>query len=401
MSSEQPHWAGVVVLSVLVSFLVARFGVEGVEVEGAKYGVVFDAGSTGTRLNVCRFGRIKESKRMKLLWHHYVEVKGGLAFSEDVESLIGPMVDEAKMLVPERCFGNTPVFLRATAGLRLTGEDVASKLLDDVRRVLELSGFFFEPSHVSIMDGEDEGLFAWATVNELLDWEGKIGTIDLGGGSVQLTYPVDDHHPSASSLSIGDRAFRLHSHSHLGYGLVEFKNRLQLSVQNMEPHQNNPCAKSLEDDIVGAGDFDECLQLVLSTFTMRDIHTGEICTSYESDNCTLEGVSRPKPAGRFVAFAYFYDTVVSAAGLSPASSIGDIRTRGILACSNRSDPVPCEDLAYVYALLSHGLNLDNPEVSISFQQRIRGRMIGWAIGSLLLSTENPVGSQTTARTTPT
>ena len=59
---------------------------------------------------------------------------------------------------------------------------------------------------VEIMEGSDEGVFAWMTVNFLLGALGGSGianskpTIDLGGGSMQLTF-----HPK-DSATVRDRA---------------------------------------------------------------------------------------------------------------------------------------------------------------------------------------------------
>lgn len=59
--------------------------------------------------------------------------------------------------------------------------------------MIESSPFSHDSHSVSIMDGKDEGLFSWFTINFLLDHLNKdikqsAATIDLGGGSVQITF---------------------------------------------------------------------------------------------------------------------------------------------------------------------------------------------------------------------
>jgi hypothetical protein len=60
-----------------------------------------------------------------------------------------------------------------------------------VEKVLQFSGFKLEKTLVEIMNPRDEGLFAWFTVNFLLDvfdndWSDSFVSLDLGGGSTQV-----------------------------------------------------------------------------------------------------------------------------------------------------------------------------------------------------------------------
>lgn len=61
--------------------------------------------------------------------------------------------------------------LKATAGLRLLLPAEAENLLNEVRNVFLRSGFSVKDDAVEIMDGIDEGIYSWFTVNFLL---GKI-----------------------------------------------------------------------------------------------------------------------------------------------------------------------------------------------------------------------------------
>ena len=67
-------------------------------------------------------------------------------------------------------------------------------ILDAVEALLRDSGFFLPPNSVEIMDGADEGIFAWITVNFLLGRLGRseklptVAIMDLGGGSTQIVF---------------------------------------------------------------------------------------------------------------------------------------------------------------------------------------------------------------------
>lgn len=66
-------------------------------------------------------------------------------------------------------------------------QNKADKLLNSVRELFQQSGFLVDENDVEIMDGTDEGIFSWFTVNFLL---GRLSTgstvaaLDLGGGSM-------------------------------------------------------------------------------------------------------------------------------------------------------------------------------------------------------------------------
>lgn len=58
--------------------------------------------------------------------------------------------------------------LKATAGLRLLKPIEAENLLNAVREVFSNSGFLVNKDAVEIMDGIDEGIYSWFTINILL-----------------------------------------------------------------------------------------------------------------------------------------------------------------------------------------------------------------------------------------
>lgn len=74
---------------------------------------------------------------------------------------------QAFTVVPKPYRAATPLLLRATAGLRLLEPVAADRLLDTVRDALANSGFKTSPDSVEIMDGQDEGINSWFTVNFL------------------------------------------------------------------------------------------------------------------------------------------------------------------------------------------------------------------------------------------
>lgn len=94
--------------------------------------------------------------------------------------------------VPAEMQSSTSILLSATAGLRLLPGNKADNILAAVRSYLaSKTPFRVSPGAVSILDGKDEGAFAWMTLNYLLGHIGgeagsTVAAIDLGGGSVQV-----------------------------------------------------------------------------------------------------------------------------------------------------------------------------------------------------------------------
>lgn len=104
--------------------------------------------------------------------------------------------------------------VRATAGLRLLPGAQAEEILEAVRDLLRSSyPFRFSEGQVSIMDGIDEGAYAWLTLNYLLGKlndppEHMVATIDQGGGSVQMAYAMSESMPAPLWRCRGDGAAR-------------------------------------------------------------------------------------------------------------------------------------------------------------------------------------------------
>ena len=185
-------------------------------------------------------------------------IKGGLSeYRADARSAalsLKPLLETAMEAVPPSLRACTPIAVKATAGLRLLGAEMSHKILVAVRDMLELEYPFPIADGrdsslrrgVEIMEGKDEGVFAWITVNYLLNRigsdgkssaEDKAGTkvktaavMDLGGASTQIVfqplYESSSHgmHPGEHVYELsnfGGKKYTLYQNSYLGYGLME------------------------------------------------------------------------------------------------------------------------------------------------------------------------------------
>ncbi|KAF2011337.1 guanosine-diphosphatase [Aaosphaeria arxii CBS 175.79] len=233
-----------------------------------QYALMIDAGSTGSRIHVYKFNNCGPTPELESeVFEMTAKKEGGSGLSsykadaEGAAQSLDVLMEVAVKNVPPAYQGCTPVAVKATAGLRKLGEAMSDAILKAVRNRLETKFPFpvvaEEKGGVQVMDGKDEGVYAWITANYLL---GKIGgpdksptaaVLDLGGGSTQIvfepTFKDSPHGGMPEKLAPGDhkyeldfggRHFELYQHSYLGYGLMEARNNLHVAVLNSVYEQN-------------------------------------------------------------------------------------------------------------------------------------------------------------------
>ena len=220
-----------------------------------QYALMIDAGSTGSRIHVYKFNNCGPSPTYE--YETFVQKHPGLsAFAgrpEEAAQSLDSLLDVAMRTVPEQLRRCTPVAVKATAGLRLLGAEPAGEILDAVRRRLSSAYPFPLASQdpVAIMDGRDEGVFAWVTANYLMDTiradspktAAPYAVLDLGGASTQIVLePVFD---AATDMHEGDHKYELrfggpagkthvlYQHSYLGYGLMRARKSVHRLVDFM------------------------------------------------------------------------------------------------------------------------------------------------------------------------
>lgn len=241
-----------------------------------QYALMIDAGSTGSRIHVYRFNNCGPTPELEKEDFKMTEKNpngsGLSSYKGDPEAAaksLDVLMKVALDSVPEKLQGCSPIAVKATAGLRKLGPEMSKAILAAVRSHLEKDYPFpvvdDEHGGVEVMEGTDEGVYAWITTNYLL---GKIGgpdktptaaVFDLGGGSTQIVFqPTFPDSPSGGmpeqmqdgdhkyALSFGGREFTLYQHSYLGYGLMEARNNMHRTiVQNL--YENNPGSRAFLD----------------------------------------------------------------------------------------------------------------------------------------------------------
>ncbi|CAL5871125.1 uncharacterized protein PFLUO_LOCUS5371 [Penicillium psychrofluorescens] len=363
-----------------------------------QYALMIDAGSTGSRIHVYRFNNCGPTPELENeVFEQTKKVEGGSSglssYKEDAEGAahsLDPLMEVAVQNVPEEYRPCTPLAVKATAGLRLLGPSMSDNILEAVRHRLETAYPFpvvsKEKGGVEIMDGKDEGVYAWITTNYLL---GKIGgpdqtptaaVFDLGGGSTQIVFePTFEQSASGGmperlaegdhkyDLQFGGRHFELYQHSHLGYGLMSAREAVhKYLVESMLANNpsdlswlkrpiTNPCiGPAMEKEVElkypdGHSTFGPSIKVKMAG--SKEHSTAAQCRGLtekilkkDADcklaPCSFNGVHQPSLAKTFAredvyAFSYFFDRT-DPLGMPSSFTIDELHDLTSTVCAGES-----------------------------------------------------------------
>ena len=168
-----------------------------------EYAILFDAGSSGTRMEIYRFmasGPSLQPSEVIKLSPDPDKVKPGISdlavAPSQVEAYMTPLLESAKKVIPQDTQAFTPIFLLATAGMRLLPEDEANAIVNEVRKLFNDKAkcpfLFKDDNDAKIIKGKVEGIYSWVTVNFLAGVfntnHESYGSLDLGGASHQNSW---------------------------------------------------------------------------------------------------------------------------------------------------------------------------------------------------------------------
>ena len=350
-------------------------------------------------------------------------VKPGLAKKElkDIDSYLKPLIDHAKVLVPEKKWSDTPIFLFATAGMRVLPEEKQNATLSEVQKTLSASQFRFDNPEqwARVISGDDEGAYGWVTANYLkrilfMDNAKQltVGALDLGGASLQITFLLrETPKKEPYTLKLPDNDYSLYTHSFLSYGqdmttkrLFEYAAEMARSKTGDIP-QNIPFPcyltgyeeqATLEIDgkahtIVGTGNYTRCSEYQTALLRLN--------ASCPTTPCSMNGTYQPKHYGLFYAMSGFYYTA-NFFGFASGENIGSpslFKDSAIKFCAKtwntalQENPnldtnllkLYCLTSSYIYNILTKGFGFAENDKRIYFTSQVYGSELNWALGGLV------------------
>lgn len=310
-----------------------------------QYGVILDAGSSGTRVYIYKWKdpakALKHASASdahilpKLKLHKSKKIHPGVStFAENVAA-VGPdhlkaLIDTALDEIPADQVSSTPIFLLATAGVRFLPKHQQTALLGGICTYLQANTRFQLPdcsSHIQVISGETEGLYGWIAANYLLGGfdspdehaHGKghhtYGFLDMGGASAQIAFAPNKTEAAkhANDLKLvrlrrldgSPMEYKVFTATWLGFGANKARERFVDSLQEQYGKAKgdipDPCLpkglrttvtgeplsskKASDVALVGTGMFEECLR---KTYPLlgKDVPC-------EDDPCLLNGQHVP------------------------------------------------------------------------------------------------------------
>lgn len=342
------------------------------------YFVVIDAGSKGSRVFVYNWLNPKEaldrgadlsyvpkvqlveSKKIMekaslverkrfpavaLMKHWHKRISPGISSFNESPQKIGNhhlrfLLAYASAIVPKSQHHRTPIFLHATAGMRLLPPKEQHPILENICSYFESNLDFFMPdckSHVNIIDGDIEGLYGWLAINYLVgsfDWPEKhihgknhttYGLLDMGGALTQVVFQPNstethEHENNLYKVLLAQlpgkdysppvfNTYSVFSDSFLGFGMFQALSKYRLilveryKIDNDVPAEKthfgtpilDPCLPKgfttkmtldgADVDFTGELDFERCLTSIFPVLA-NATHGGKKadCTKFNQNN---------------------------------------------------------------------------------------------------------------------
>eukprot|EP00842_Homolaphlyctis_polyrhiza_P002636 jgi/Hompol1/3373/HPOL_006544-RA len=240
-----------------------------------RYGIVIDAGSSGSRIVLYSWkdprvplspsGSRKQPKQLIVIEkatefgeHALFKIEPGISSLASDPSQIGsylrPLLDYAASTIPADRHADTPIYLFATAGLRLIPKATQDRLLQGACDFVGQNYLFDIGSgcnrHFRVISGELEGIFGWLAVNYLkgslasfnpnADHHSLYSFLDMGGASAQIVFSPtksmaqlhddDLQHIRLRLLDGSEVVYGVFSSTFLGFGTNQARSRFVNSI---------------------------------------------------------------------------------------------------------------------------------------------------------------------------
>jgi len=402
--------------------------------DGHEYGMVIDAGSTHSTIFVYQYAlRVTSSniapasKPKQIAESEETGPVGALTSQSASDALVMYLTNftKTKLADDEDRWGEFPIYLKATAGMRILSNDRREEILGYLENSFSnatINPFRFDTTYAIIASGEEEATFDWLGVNFIYDTlvnndsdYSTYGALDLGGQSTQIAFaaePGSNILAGFTAVRLWQKTHRLYAHSHLQYGASAIEQRIAQTAYDewVEAGSNgsvpNPCLNegyNKSYDVSNAAGSTESVTQIGDAKT--DMHGCKrmLKTLLANDtdcyvpDCAFNGVYLPDiPENMtFAAFSGFAYTVGDI-GLSSDADLVNISEASEHICgltwsemkrskynASRFMADFCRQTHYIYVLLHFGYGFPDTDTPIIFTTKHNGSSLTWTQGSIL------------------
>ena len=420
-----------------------------------KYAVMVDAGSSGSRVYIYYWSAHSEESETGIVQLSQLvdlhdqpivnKVSPGLTNFRNprlaYKNGIKPLLTFVLQHIPDERIPFTPVYVLATAGMRLIPTLKQNRIISEVEYGIKRDFKFKFPSDsVRVISGIDEGVYSWVAINYILNrldasnlnsssQTRTVGSLDMGGGSLQITYELpwkssdeDSTNIEIINFGLGHR-YKLYVTTYLNFGAnqvreAHFSNLAEttlFSLNNFSIHNQSalhiidPCLHRSQSEFrtfhgrpvnfTGSGNYNLCRQLLTPHLNHEDpcpptpIH------------CKMNGVYQaPIDFAKmtfygFSEFWYTMEDVLNTGGvyfrdkfdLSAReycsldwNTVLDWRSKDLYPRADfERSATQCFKSAWLSVAIHRGFGFPDNYKNLQSTDRIEGREIQWTMGALL------------------
>lgn len=357
----------------------------------ARYNVVFDAGSSGTRMFIYQTVAPANPLIVVLFTdNNNIPLASFANNPAAAGSAIQPLLTEATNVL--QTYNITPpqaiASVLGTAGMRMLTEAQQAAIYQSVATTIVNNNYGL--GETKTITGQQEGLFQWLDVNYLNSTLGTYltrGIIEIGGASAQVAFVANTpSNPNVIKLTINSVVYDLFSISFLGLGQDLARQSMNAVQPPLNPNNCYPVGYN-QAPIVGDFLYSGCLS-----------NYGNVLTAFPtiSQLPSVPGFASQSYYG--IAAIYFNSIFLGVSNnfnpLSVANSITSICSNSYAQLQQLYPGLPqlfnrCADSTYIDSFLfsSSGLNLVG--IPVSPVLTISGVPITWTGGYVYLVNKTP------------